>query len=248
MAWSRLLIWLLPMATTAALAACGGTVPAAGPGGEPSDTETRPLETAEPPPATSDFSETGDFGETGGSATATTWAAPEPEAGPELRPPPIVLANKAGRQEAVQGSYCITKVSASGEGEGVCADSSFQPPEELSVVRPQAKIAIALTGATVDEAPEGCSPACPSTVTVYPLGCGPDRAVAGFALSGAKTAWTVDLEPGAYELAVFAYFKAEDGSTGDTSGVVGLLVDPNRESAIVPIDATLAVCPYSGQP
>ena len=68
-----------------------------------------------------------------------------------------------------------------------------------------------------------------STVAVYPLGCGPDRAVADFELESASMSWAVELEPGAYELGVFAYFETEDGRSGDTYGVLGLLVDPEPE-------------------
>jgi hypothetical protein len=241
---SRLLIALLPVWAAAALSACGGTVPEAEPDKPPPVAATPPSETesAEPPP------DTGGFSETTETAIATTVAEPEPDGGPELRPPPIVLVSEAGRQEAVQGSYCITKVSASGEGEGVCADTGFPHPEQVSLVRPGEEVTIEIVGATIVDRPEGCSPACPSIVTVYPLGCGPEQAVADFELTGAATTWKVDLEAGAYELAVFAYFDAGDEGTGDTSGGLGLRVDPDREAAVKPVDPALAVCPLPEQP
>ena len=95
--------------------------------------------------------------------------------------------------------------------------------------------------------PEG-STGVSSNVIVYPLGCGPDRAVADFELESASMSWAVDLEPGAYELTVFAYFDDGEGTTGDASGGLGLLVDPEREPAVIPVDGTLAVCPYPEQP
>jgi hypothetical protein len=237
----RLLVTLLSVGAAACLAACGGTVPEAGPEKPPPVAATPPAETAEPPP------DTGGFSETTETATATTVAEPEPDGAPELRPPPIVLVTEAGRQEAVQGSYCITKVSPSGEGEGVCADTAFPHPRELSVVRPGEQVTIEIAGASL-RTNGGCSPACASTVTVHPLGCGPEQAVASFELESASMAWVVDLEPGGYELVAFAYFETGDGSSGDTSGGLGVLVDPDREPAIIPVDERLAVCPYPEQP
>jgi hypothetical protein len=236
---------LVLVVVAGALAACGGTAPEAGfqeqppPLGEPGP----PAESAESPTDTDGFSETGG----GGTAPATTSAEPESDVGVELRPPPIALESAAGRQEAVQGSYCITKVTKSGEGAGACADTAFPHPEQLSIARPHEPIMIEITGASL-RVNGGCSPACPSTVTVSPLGCGPDRAVASFELESASMSWSVDLEPGAYELVVFAYFQREDGSSGDTSGGIGLLVDPDRERAVVPIDEALIACPYAKQP
>ena len=50
-----------------------------------------------------------------------------------------------------------------------------------------------------------------------------------------------------YELWVFAYFDTGDGRSGDTSAL-GLLVDPDTGPAIVPVDKSLAVCPYPELP
>jgi hypothetical protein len=161
-------------------------------------------------------------------------------------PPPIVLVTAAGRQEAVQGSYCVTVVSESGEGQGACADASFVHPTQLSLVAPGEAVTIELSDAALSlpDASSGAS----STVAVYPLGCGPDRAVADFELESASMSWAVELEPGAYELGVFAYFETGDGRSGDTYGVLGLLVDPGTGPAIVPVDKSLAVCPYPEPP
>jgi hypothetical protein len=40
---------------------------------------------------------------------------------------------------------------------------------------------------------------------------------------GPSTTWTVDLEPGAYELHVYANFESKDAN-GDVSGSLGLTV------------------------
>ena len=230
------------LAVAAAAAACGGTYPDAGAEAE--------LPAAGAPAAETGFAtETSEFSETGGTEptdTVATSAAPTP--GP--KPPPIVLNSEAGRQEAVFGSYCITSVSSNGEeGAGICTDSAFPHPQKLTVVRPGEPIRITIVGTHI-VVPAGCTPAsgCASAVTIYPLGCGPERAVADFELPKATTRWDVDLVPGAYELSVFANFDDGAGTSGDVSGALGLLVDPDREPAIMPVDASLAVCPYPEQP
>lgn len=236
---SRLLPALVALLAGTALAACGGTDPAAEP-------QTPSPDLGAPPAETGGSAETSGFVETGGDQPATTSTGPERPPGSEPKPPPIVLVTDAGRQEAVQGSYCVTHVSESGEEQGVCADAAFVHPTQLSVVGPGEAVTIEVSDATVT-VPESSSDGS-STVAVYPLGCGPDRAVADFDLERASMSWAVDLEPGAYELGVFAYFETEDGRSGDTYGVLGLLVDPETGPAIVPVDKSLAVCPYPELP
>jgi hypothetical protein len=246
----RRLVILALLAVAATLTACGGTNPEAGPEAEPADVGALPPETG-PLVVTDEFTETSELAETGGGEPAVTSGIPEPTPDPsipELKPPPIFLESDAGRQEAVQGGYCLTRVNESGAGEGICTDTAFPHPDELSVVRPGDTITITLEGADIVVS-TGCSQAstCP-IVTIYPLGCGPDRAVAEFELIGSTTAWKVELEPGAYELLVFLYFDDGAGTSGDVSGAVGLLVDREREPAIVPVEEGHAVCPYPEQP
>ncbi len=233
---------LAMLAVAAAASACGGTYPDAG-------AEADPPAAGAPAAETGFATETSGFSETSGTEAATT-GTPEPAPAPELKPPPIVLKSEAGRQEAVFGSYCITSVSdSSNEGAGICTDSAFPHPKELTVARPGESIRITIVGTHL-VVPAGCTPAsgCASAVTIYPLGCGPERVVADFELSKATTRWDVDLQPGAYELSVFANFDDGAGTSGDVSGALGLLVDPDREPAIVPVDESLAVCPYPDQP
>jgi hypothetical protein len=237
--WPAILAMLV---VAAAAAACGGTLPDAG-------SEAAPPAAGAPAGETGFATETSGFSETSGTEAATT-GTPEPPPAPELKPPPIVLKSEAGRQEAVFGSYCITSMSSSGgEGAGICTDSTFPHPKELTVTRPGESIRITIVGTHL-VVPAGCAPAsgCASAVTIYPLGCGPERAVANFELSRDTTHWNVDLEPGAYELSVFAYFDDGAGTSGDVSGALGLLVDPDRGAAIVPMDESLLVCPYPEQP
>ena len=209
--------------------------------------ETPPPDVGAQPAETGASAETSGFTETGSGEPSETSAEPERAPDSELEPPPIMLESEAGRQEAVQGSYCITHVSESGESAGVCADTAFPHPNELSLVAPGANVTIEVAEATLS-VPEG-STGVSSNVIVYPLGCGPDRGRCRLrGLESASMSWAVVFEPGAYEFTVFAYFDDGKGTTGDASGGLGLLVDPEREPAVIPVDGTLAVCPYPEQP
>ena len=55
------------------------------------------------------------------------------------RAPKLVLESSAGSQEAVPGSSCIT-----GEGVGVCSDTGYPRPKQLSIVRPGEVITVSL--------------------------------------------------------------------------------------------------------
>jgi hypothetical protein len=78
------------------------------------------------------------------------------------------------------------------------------PPRKLSIARPEEAVRLVFEGA---ESVKG-------DVRVFRLGC--EKAIASIELAGPSTRWTVDLEPGSYELEVFALF--ETASTGgDTS-------------------------------
>jgi hypothetical protein len=235
------------LAAAAALAACGGTNPAAGPEAEPMDVGAPATDVAAPP-ETEGFSETSEFAETGGGEPATTSVILEPDPGMPVTPPRIVLESEAGRQEAVPGSYCITRVSEGGdESAGVCTDAMRPYPVELSVVAPGEEIAVRIPHASI-VSPPSCVAECDSTVTVRPLGCG-DQLVATLVLGAAGVKWAVDVEPGAYQLDVFVQaFDDGKGTTGDISGSLGLLVDPAGDPAIIPVDESLAVCPYPEQP
>ena len=190
----------------------------------------------EPPPATGP-AETGPA-ETGGTAPATTSTEPPSEL-PDLAPPPIVLESEAGRQEGVQESYCTQQVDLTGlGGTGVCADTPDLDPERLTVVRSGDAVTISMPGAVLSGADAG--------VTVRPLGCR-DRETARVPLGPDGIEWTVDLEPGAYELQVFVRFEAKDGLSGDGAASLGLLVDPEREPAIIKAEPGLFVCPPSEQ-
>jgi hypothetical protein len=117
----------------------------------------------------------------------------------------------------------------------------------MTAVRTGDEVAFVLTGAAVVRA-EGCQAedeqSCIGSVSLRPLGC-TDRQVAEVPLElGERTEWTVGLEPGAYQLDVFAHFEAFDGPTGDVSGSLGLLVAPEGPPRKIPVDLDLAVCSF----
>ncbi|HEY7560921.1 MAG TPA: hypothetical protein VH650_01980 [Gaiellaceae bacterium] len=156
-------------------------------------------------------------------------------------PSAIVLASDAGRQTAVRGSYCVEyNDEAAGEASGACADTGPVAPAKLSTIRPGETVRIVLEDAEVVRS-QGCSGAdeqsCIGSVAVHPL-C-KRKTVESIPLAlGPETTWRVDLEPGRYELEVFAYFDAGDGRSGDVSGSLGLLVDDAAPLEIVPVPAS----------
>lgn len=140
-------------------------------------------------------------------------------------PPRIVLTSAAGRQEAVAGSFCVSSAT-----EGTCGDSGPIDPLQLSVVRPGERVEVFLEDAQVTE----------GSVRVLPLGC--QAGVSRLRLEpGPLTHWRVVLDAGAYELDVFARFQGPSTS-GDVSGSLGLLVDPDRMPAILPARDSLRAC------
>jgi hypothetical protein len=187
-----------------------------------------------------------------GEGQVSTVSATETEVDPrELQPPPIVLESRYGEQTAVQGSYCVEyEDAASGQSQGACSDTGTIHPKAVTAVAGGDKVAFAFPGAEIVSA-SGCHSDdpqdCIGEVSVKPLGCD-DRTVATVPLArGPLTRWTVDLEPGAYQLDVFVYFESDEGATGDVSGTLGLTVaggkkwDALRVGAVKP---SLQVCPF----
>jgi hypothetical protein len=141
-----------------------------------------------------------------------------------LTAPPIVLVSSAGKQVAVPGSSCVTSVDrSSGQTHGVCRDSGVVHPKEVTVLPPGASVTIVLGNAQIDGR---------ASVVVRPLGC--ERTEIEQVEVGGGRPWLLDLPPGAYQADVFTRFKADDGSTGDTSGSLGIVIDPNAQPAIEP--------------
>ena len=139
----------------------------------------------------------------------------------------------------MQESHCTQKADATGAGMGVCADTPDLDPTFLSVAAPGESVTISMPGATL--ATDG-----DAAVAVRPLGCH-DRELLTVALGPQGVEWSVELEPGAYELQAFARFEAENGLSGETAASLGLLVDPAREAGIVEASPDLFVCAPSEQ-
>ena len=138
---------------------------------------------------------------------------------PRVRPPQITLETRAGSQRAVQGSSCVQ-----GNGAGICADTAYPAPRRLSVVRPGERVRVRVAGATSID------------LEVHRFGCHAE-ALRHVDLD-ADGRWRVDLPRGAYELVALARL-----GNGDTSGGVGMWVDPKRPLAVVPADALRTLCP-----
>jgi hypothetical protein len=72
-------------------------------------------------------------------------------------------------------------------------------------------------------------------VVIRPLGCA-NKEVGTFELPAGEPGAVsrIDLDPGAYQLDVFARFASNDGRHGDLSGALGILVDPDQKRDILP--------------
>jgi hypothetical protein len=159
---------------------------------------------------------------------------------PDLKPPPIFLISEAGKQQAIQGSSCVSYADPdTGQGAGACGDTGPITPREMTVVQPGDNVIVTIPGATLEKE---------SSITVRPLGCADKETKTIDLPASGELHWPVDLEPGAYELGVFALFELGDGLNGDTSGTLGLLVGGGPKehdySGVVALDKTLAVCPF----
>ena len=163
----------------------------------------------------------------GGGTTGTVEQEPTgsvPQVDKPVLPPAIELVSEAGRQRAAPGSYCVDDPQA---GVGQCVDYEAPAgPGQLSVVRPGETVTIAFVG----------SSAVDGTASVRRLGC--DEELVSVPLEP-ETRWEVGLEPGAYELQIFTTFEAGSAG-GDTSGVLGLVVDAAAPLEVRPVGAPVA--------
>jgi hypothetical protein len=169
-----------------------------------------------------------------------TLALALPAAARAQRPPPILLESRAGVQRAVQESYCVSKVEATG-GTGLCADTPDLRPRRLSVVRPGEAVTIRVPGARIVRRDPACHPRCEAGAAVFRLGRR-KTPIARFRLEGERTRWPVRLGPGVYEVEVFVgLFRTSDGRSGDTSGSLGILVSRTEPRRIVPAPSAPAL-------
>jgi len=174
-------------------------------------------------PASSGPTEPSGVTATSSGAAETSSGVTETSTAP-VRPPEIVLVSAAGKQIALPGSYCVIATDVStGQSQGLCADSTWPHPKRVSVVHPGDSVSVVLSDANVRH---------DGAVTVLPLGC-EHTVLKTISLTPGEqsTAFAVDLDPGAYELQVFAPFKAA-ASRGDVSGALGLVVARNAPPTI----------------
>jgi hypothetical protein len=178
-----------------------------------------------------------------GEGTASGGIEPpaEPVDGSDLKPPAILLVYRDEEQKAVRGSYCVDYVDeATGQGSGVCADAAMPTyPDAVTSVAGGDQVTFVLPEAVLR--PD-------SVVVIRPLGC-TERVLDRLALDPGtgEQSWEVDLEHGAYQLDVFARFKADDGRTGDVSGSLGLTVaGPKKWDAlgVGGIEPSMEVCEF----
>jgi hypothetical protein len=204
----RLVLGLLALAASLAVVGCGANSETSGAGTQTASTQAEQVDTS--------------------------------SAADLQKPPPIVLESAAGKQTAVPGSYCVQYTDeAAGASGGVCADTGPIAPAKLSTIHRGETVRIVFEDAKVVRS-VGCSGAeeqdCIGSVAVHPL-C-KRKTVESIPLAlGPETAWRVDLDPGRYELDVFAYFEAPNGRSGDVSGSLGVLVDDSAPLEIVPAPA-----------
>ena len=114
---------------------------------------------------------------------------------------------------------------------GVCIDTTAPRPELLSVVRPGETVTLSMPGARLDGAEARVL-----------LGCS-DRPLHKLRLGPRETRWRVNLPAGAYEVHLFGRFRAEDGRSGDSSAVAGLLVSATDELELLDAGDRGAPCP-----
>lgn len=159
----------------------------------------------------------------------------------ELKPPPIFLISRVGKQEAVPGSSCVDYLDqASGQGVSQCGDVGAPlVPKEMTVVERGESVIVTIPGVTLKR---------DSSVSVRPLGCLDRESVKLDLPEAGELHWDVDLDRDAYELDVFALFDAGNGLSGDMSGTLGLLVGGGPKDhdyrGVLALDRSLAVCPF----
>jgi hypothetical protein len=153
----------------------------------------------------------------------------------------------------VEGSYCVDYVDpGSGQGQGACSDSAPVHPKAVTAVARGEEVTFVFGGAKVVR-PSGChsdddEEGCIGSVRVAPLGCEDSQLESVPLALGPRTRWTVDLEPGAYELDVFGYFESDAGASGDVSGTLGLTVAGPKENdalGVLELSPSMKVCEFA---
>ena len=184
-----------------------------------------------------------------GEIPGETPPEPEPEAGGDCRPPPLVLESVGGEQAGVIASFCI-----SGRGCARCIDGNLPPTESFTVAHSGDELTVGMPGARVTANPR-CTPACEFAASAWPAVCFEGQLLPSFMLGAPHYTpvqrtviaqdqpWALTAPPGLYFVQVGGgEFVAEDGLRGGAEGMFGLLVDPVRERAIVDSAPFYAAC------
>ena len=178
------------------------------------------------------------FGIGGTTTTESSWTEYGPGRAPPTsamgapaeppEPPPIVLEGRAGQQTGVLLRYSVETDST-----GYGGETASTGPERLTVARPRERLALSMVGVERTQ----------RLVLVRELGCR-HRALNSALLPRDREHWTAPARPGAYEVEVAVpHFEPEGGGTGSATALFGLLVDSNREPAVIQATRDFFVCP-----
>lgn len=153
-------------------------------------------------------------------------------------PPPIVLSASAGEQRGLTGSYCAGRCQSF-----VCVDSTADRGTWYTVVHPGDEVVFSMPAGTLMGGGALCNPDCPPTLYISEFCESPMTYLTSMPLQE-DHAWRVSLPPGSYVLSAQSHFTGDDGSHGSTSSHFGLIVDPQRDRAIVPPSDPPAQCQH----
>jgi hypothetical protein len=139
-------------------------------------------------------------------------------------------------------SFCV---SNSRLGCGVCVDGRLLPNERFTVAHPGDELTLDMPGARLMPNPR-CTPACSLEAMITPAICFEGRLLPADSLGGGSDGlaqrtviaqdqpWELTVAPGLYFVRVAGgEFVAADGWSGEAGGMFGLLVDAERERAVV---------------
>ncbi|HEY7196898.1 MAG TPA: hypothetical protein VH306_06910 [Gaiellaceae bacterium] len=185
----------------------------------------------------------GEGGVPSGEPSGSTGGATPPESTTTGSSGPIriELVSAAGTQRATPGATCVD-----GQNEAACGDIAPPIPERMSAVAPGETVKIVLVNGIVQR-PKHCvagrETGCVGEITVSMLGCPiQQRYRIPIDEGSSATEWQVSIPSGSWQLNVFANFQGDDGSTGNISGALGLLVDPGAKQEVLPAGTPPIVC------
>jgi hypothetical protein len=154
-------------------------------------------------------------------------------------PPTFTLTSLAGEQVGANGSYCGGPADPScGFG---CADRAYAAVQ-FTIVHPGDELTISMPAGKLVPGPH-CNPECPPTWRLQAI-C-PRRAEVDAAFVE-DVAFRVEVSAGLYTLIADSHLEGDEGWAGSSSGVFGLIVDADRDRAIVPADSVSTACASAG--